>query len=202
MDVQLTIRLPAIVSADDFNVAAERYDWPMLCDPSCAFRHPKHRELLSLWRNLAGQDGIPFRRQLTARVLKPYLTSVALYERVDEADGSRRYRLRLMGSDIVQNVGEFTGKFLDETVPEKFLPRWHALPDVTLESGGPVRLLIRYDTFNKAYMIAEYLSVPLRADDGTVKLVLYAGHYDGAHAWSEVDAEERARLGLEPMRIV
>ena len=202
MGLQTNVGLPVIVSADDLNTVAKRYRWPMLCDPTCRFIYPEHYELLSLWRGLAGASGIPYRRELTARLLQPYLSSVALYERVDGADGTRRYRVRLLGSKLVQIFGELTGKFLDEAVPEEYVPRWHALPEVTLGTGAPVRLLIRSDTFDKAHMVAEYFCAPLRAEDGEAKLVVFAGHYDGTLCWTDVEAEERKRLGLEPAGIV
>jgi len=202
MNVQPKIRRPVIASADDLNAAAKRYRWPMICDPFCRFTYHGHEELLALWRSLPSEGGIPYRRDMTARLLRPYLNSVAIYERVENSNGEVRYRVRLMGSRIVQVFGELTGKFLDEAVPEDYVARWHALPDVTLGTGGPVRLLIRSDTFNKAHMVAEYLCVPLRADDGAAKLVLYAGHYEGLRSWAEVEAEERERLGLEPLGIL
>jgi hypothetical protein len=202
MNVQSKNRRPVIASADDLNAAARRYRWPMLCDPSCRFSYSKHDDLLALWRGLASSGSIPYRRDMTARLLRPYLNSVAIYERAEGPGGEVRYRVRLMGSKIVQVFGELTGKFLDEAVPEDYVARWHALPDVTLGTGGPVRLLIRSDTFNKAHMVAEYLCLPLRADDGAAKLVLYAGHYEGLRKWTEVEAEERERLGLEPLGIL
>jgi hypothetical protein len=202
MNVEAKARQLVIASAVDLNAAAKRYRWPMICDPFCRFTYSKHDELLALWRSLPSESGIPYRRDMTARLLKPYLNSVAIYERVETPGGEVRYRVRLMGSKIVQVFGELTGKFLDEAVPEDFVARWHALPDVTLGTGGPVRLLIRSDTFNKAHMVAEYLCVPLRADDGAAKLVLYAGHYEGQRRWTEVEAEERERLGLEPLGIL
>lgn len=126
-----------ITGADDFNAAAKLNRWPGLCDPTCKFFYAKHRDVLALWREMAGTEGVPFRNQMTARRLQPYLKSVLLYERVEGPHGERHYRLRLMGSKIVQVFGEFTGKFLDEVIPENFLPRWEALPDAVLGTGAP-----------------------------------------------------------------
>ena len=128
-----------IAGADDFNAAAKLYRWPALCDPTCKFFYAKHHDVLALWRSLAGIEGIPFRAEMTARRFQPYLKSIFLYERVEPSHGERRYRMRLMGSRIVQVFGEFTGKYLDEVVPENFLPRWEALPDAVLGTGAPLR---------------------------------------------------------------
>lgn len=191
-----------ISGADDFNAAAKLNRWPALCDPTCKFFYAKHLDVLALWHNLAGTDGIPFRREMTARRLKPHLKSVFIYEQVEETHGERRYRVRLMGSKIVQVFGEFTGKYLDEVVPENFLPRWEALPDAVLGAGAPLRFLVRSDTFDKAHMVAEYFCAPLRADDGEARLIWVVGHYDGTLCWSELHAAECKRLGLEPAAFV
>jgi hypothetical protein len=191
-----------IAGADDFNAAAKLYRWPALCDPTCTFFYAKHHDALALWRSLSGIEGIPFRREMTARRFQPYLKSIFLYERVEPSHGERRYRMRLMGSRIVQVFGEFTGKYLDEVVPENFLPRWEALPDAVLGTGAPLRFLVRSDTFDKAHMVAEYFCAPLRADDGEVRLACVIGHYDGTLCWTELHAAECKRLGLEPAAFV
>ncbi|MGA7712111.1 MAG: PAS domain-containing protein [Rhizomicrobium sp.] len=198
MDIQPNVLSSVTAGADEFNAAAKHYRWPGLCDPTCKFFYAKHRDILALWRSLAGSEGIPFRREMTARRLQPYLKSILLYERVEGGHGERRYRVRLMGSKIVQVFGEFTGKCLDEVIPANFLPRWEALPDAVLRTGAPVRFLVRSDTFDKAHMVAEYFCAPLRADDGEARLVWIVGHYDGTLCWTELHAAECKRLGLEP----
>lgn len=196
MGAQSSISLPKITSAADFNAFARRYDWPILCDATCTFTYLKLRELLTLWRELAAVGNIPYRREMTARLLQPYMKSIAIYERVDGQGTLPRYRVRLMGRNIVNLTGELTGQFLDDVIPEKFLPRWCAMNEVTLGYAGPLRLLIRCDTFGKGYIVAEHLNVPLRADDGTMNLVLSAGYYDGTHSWTEAEALEYQKLGM------
>ncbi len=201
MLVQERSTLPDIVSADDFNRTATQQCWPMLCDPTCEFANAKLRELLALWRDLTYGGNVPFRSEMTARRLRSLMSSVALYERVDGDGGSRRWRVRLMGSTIVHVLGEMTGKFLDESVPEEFLPRWYAITDVTLAVGTPLRVLIRSDTFGKPFLIAEQFCAPLRADDGTASIVLMVGSYDSTRPWADIYAEECKRLGLSRVGI-
>ena len=202
MGMQAKIALPEIRGADDFNGAARRDRWPMLCDPTCAFGHEGHRDLLALWRGVAGPGAIPYRRDFSARRLQPFMKSIVLYERLDGEDGGRRYRVRLMGGNITPVLGELTGRFLDEAVSEKFLPRWCAMIDATLGAGAPLRMLSRSDSFDKSYLVGEYFSAPLLTDDGAAKLVLACGHYEGARSWTKLAAEECSRLGIEPLGIV
>jgi hypothetical protein len=185
---------PEIASVEAFDRAATENNWPLLCDESCAFTSPMLADLLALWRREAAA-GIPARSAMTARKLQPYMRSLAIYERMGEGD-KRRYRVRLMGSGIVQYYGELTGKFIDDAVDGKFLPRWYALSDLTLGLGKPVRLLLRADTFDKAHMVAEYLCAPLKADGDAVRFVLLGMQFDGHTPWNQVEAETREKLGL------
>jgi hypothetical protein len=187
--------LPAeIASASAFNKAAAAGGWPILCDASCAFDNPTLSDLLALWRDEA-KDGIPLRNAMTARKLQPFMRNIAIYERIGE-DLQRRYRVRLMGSGIVQYYGELTGKYVDEVVPEKYLPRWYALSDLPLLSGKPVRLVLRADTFDKSYLVAEYFCAPLASDNGLTKFILIGIAFDGKRPWNVVEAETRAKLDL------
>jgi hypothetical protein len=188
---------PEIASAQALNDAAARNGWPMLADETCDFTNPMLRELFSLWQGEAAAGGIPHRQALTARKLQPFMRSIALYECVGDGP-QRRYRVRLMGSGMVQYYGELTGRFLDDVVPEKYLPRWYALCDLATGAGRPARVLLRADTFDKAYIVTEYLTAPLRAENGAAKFILLGTHFDGRRPWSEVEAEARRKLGLNP----
>jgi hypothetical protein len=183
-----------IASAKAFNDAAAQQGWPILCDDGCDFTSPMLANLLALWQNEAG-EGIPARDAMTARKLQPFMRDIAIYERIGEG-AQRRYRVRLMGSGIVQYYGELTGKYVDEVVAEKFLPRWYGVSDISLLAQKPVRLVLRADTFDKSYMVAEYLCAPLKADGGMTKFVLLGMVFDGRRPWTVVEAETRQKLGL------
>jgi hypothetical protein len=198
MSAPLKVAPTEIVSAHALNDAAAQNGWPMLADETCDFTNPMLRELLSLWQGEAADGGIPLRPALTARKLQPFMRNIALYERIGDGP-QRRYRVRLMGSGIVEYYGELTGKFLDDVVPEKFLPRWYALCDVATGARKPVRVLLRADTFDKAYMVTEYLTAPLRDENRAVKFVLLGTHFDGRRPWTEVEEEARLKLGLNPL---
>lgn len=184
-----------IASPAALNETAAELGWPMLCDESCAFTNPVLADLLSLWRSEAA-GGIPAREAFTARKLQPFMRNIGLYERIGEGE-HRRYRVRLMGSGIVQYYGELTGRYLDDVVPERFLPRWYAASDVVLAIGTPLRLIGRSDTFDKSYLVAEFVAAPLAAG-GVTKFVLVGANFDGRRPWSVVEAEERQKLGLAP----
>ena len=187
--------LPAeIASTAAFNDAAGRGGWPILCDDSLRFDQPMLADLLKLWQSEAA-NGIPPRTAMTARKLQPFMRNIAIYERIGEGV-QRRYRVRLMGSGIVQYYGELTGKYVEDFVPEKYIDRWYAVSDLPLLSKQPTRLLLRADTFDKSYMVAEYLCAPLNSDSGLTKFVLLGMIFDGKRPWAVVEAEAREKLGL------
>jgi hypothetical protein len=193
---------PSIEAADSFNAAAARDGWPGLCDAALDFAAPDLKELLSTWLRFADADGIPTRSQISARVLKPYLSRVAIYERVPTNGGGRRYRARLVGSDAALVIGNLTGKFLDEAVPASFLPRWYTSLDVTLAARRPLRFLTRSDTNRMEFLVAEYFSAPMLDSNGAPNLVLGCGRYDGQRQWADIERDLRKGASAKSLSAV
>lgn len=198
MNVHVKFNQPEIASASGLNELALRRDWPVLCDVACRFSLDELIDLHALWRSKAGSSGIPPRSEMTARLLKPYIEELVFHERVAGPGGTRRYRVRLMGSGIAQVAGEASGKFYDEFLPEKSVPLWNAMTDAVLGHGAPVRMLIRADELGKDYLVGELFAAPLLASDGTASLVLTAGRFDGNRRWEDLAAETRRQLSVEP----
>jgi hypothetical protein len=190
---RLNMTFPETGTSTDFNDTAAKMGWPILCDESCAFNTPMLADLLTLWQSEATR-GIPARSALTVRKLQPFLRNIAIYERVGEG-AERRYRIRLMGSGIVQHYGELTGKLFEDVVPQQYLDRWYATADVSLLAQKPVRMVLRADTFDKAHWIAEYLCAPLTDSNGSSTLVLMGMIFDGRRPWADVEAEVRKVRG-------
>jgi len=140
--------------------------------------------LLAIWREKAA-GGIALRREdLSPKLLKAHLPNIAIYERMIAEGGERRYRVRLMGAQFAQVMGNLTNKFIDEAVPAQFLARWYAALDAVLEAGLPLRFLSRSETNNKSYLIGEYLEAPLIAPDGSLSIIFAAGIYAPANSWA------------------
>ncbi|MDE1939861.1 MAG: hypothetical protein KGI68_12640 [Alphaproteobacteria bacterium] len=198
MSLQTGNDLTVVTDAAVANDVARQRGWPVLYDATCRCRHEKLNELHALWRSMAEHGGIPHRREMTARLLQPYMRDLLLFERVGNSDG-RHYRVRLMGSTVARTLEDMTGRLLDEVIPEHYLPRWYVKIDVALATGAPLRMVARGDTFDKSFMVGEYLCLPLLADDGERRLVLAAAHFDSTHPWSAVMAEECGHLGLPPL---
>ena len=168
---------------------ARRRNWAVLCDTTCSFKSESLKNLYALWRSKAGHDGIPHRGEMTARLLKPYLEILSLHERVTFPDGSRQYRVRLMGEASKQVAGDTLRKFYDEFLPEKSVLFWNAMGDAILGQRTPTRMLIRADEVDKSFLVGETFCAPLLAGDGSANLILSAGEFNGSLRWDDVVAE-------------
>lgn len=146
----------------------------------------------ALWHQAAGGEATPKRADMGPRVLKGHLPNVAIYERVITPN-AHRYRVRLMGTQFAQVMGDFTGKFIDTAMPPAFLPRWYAALDAVLDSGMPLRFVSRSDTANKSFLVGEFFEAPLLADDGSMSLVIAAAIFTPAEDW-------RGHLGVSGTR--
>jgi len=164
----MTIALAARAAA--FDDWAKAQDWPALCDPDLAFESEALIDLLAIWRKQAGNDLIPQRSKLSARVLKPHLGRVAIVERV--ADTPTRYRVRLMGTRLAQLFGEMQGKIMEEIIPADLLPRWQCELNLTLAEGRPLRFISRVDFRKLDFLQAELLLAPLLEGSDMPSLVL------------------------------
>ena len=185
-----------ILGASEYNDLAKKEDWPALCDATVKFTHPDLCRLLGVWRKAAKASDPPRESDMTARLLRPFLSDIVIYERVVSRKGERRWRVRLMGASFAQIMGDLNEKFLDKAVHPAILPRWHASLDATLGYRAPLRFLAPANTSGMNFLVGEYFSAPLIAADGSASLVLAAGRFTGGRAWLDVVTEARQALRL------
>lgn len=177
---------PEITSVTGLNELARRQNWFVEGDAECRFIFAELKELNAIWHSKSGICGIPMRRDMTLRLLHPFSRMLVIHERVDGSDGTRRYRVRLIGSHAAQVIGEVSGKFYDEFLPENYVAMWNAMSDAVFAQGAPIRMLIRADELDKSFLFGEFFGAPLKSDDGTVNLILSVGHFTGDLRWEDV----------------
>jgi hypothetical protein len=182
---------PKVASVEELNRLARRRDWFVEGDVECRFIFGEHNKLDAIWRSKSGVSGIPFRREMTLRLLQPFSKMMVLHERVVDPAGTRRYRVRLIGSQAAQVIGEVSGKFYDEFLPQNSAAMWNAMSDAVLAQGTPIRMLIRADELDKSFLFGEFFVAPLMADDGTVSLIMSVGHFTGDLRWEDVASKTR-----------
>ncbi len=180
----------AIEARRKYNALAERKGWASICDETLAFNRLELRAVLNLWRGLACADRLPSRKDVTPRVLKSLLRNVAIYERV--ANGSVRYRVRVMGTAFTDVMGDIGGKYLDEAIPLEFLPRWHAALDAPLDSLAPLRFVACSHAAERNFLVGEYFEAPLMNDEGHPTMIMTAGLF-APRKWTDIEATAAVR---------
>jgi hypothetical protein len=168
--------------AEDFNASAARDGWPTRCDPACAFEDARLAALLDIWRTVRGTRGLPLRADFSARTLARHLQHLTFVDRVVEPDGARRYRFRLFGSALAFVTGDWTGRFLDEAVPQAFLASWLATYDTVLAEALPMRFTARFRAAHLEHILAESLVAPLGDENGAPVGLLVSVNYSPAVA--------------------
>ncbi len=158
--------------AGRYNTLAKAQGWRSTCYAVLEFKNHDLSDLLAIWRRIAPAGAIPRRKELTPRMLRAHLTDIAIYERSRSADGRERYRMRVVGARYGSVIGDFSGRYLDETVESKFLKRWHAAPNAVIEARTPLRFVSRTETVDKPFITGEYLMAPLIGDGGEIDTVI------------------------------
>jgi hypothetical protein len=184
----------------EYTAQSQAQGWAGFCDPTLAFRRPELATMAALWRQVAGDAPVPKRADISPRTLKDHLPNVVIYERVI-VEGVRRYRVRLMGSQFAQTMGDLTGKFIDTALPAEFLPRWYAALDAVLDCGLPLRFVSRSDTANKAFLVGEFFEAPLLSDGGSMNLVIAAGIFTPAENWPSFLADVANTAEMERVAV-
>jgi hypothetical protein len=160
-----------------FNAQSARGKWQAVCDSGLAFESGKLVELLGIWQSVRGDRMLPERTDFTARSLAKHLPNLTFVERVETPGQERRYRFRLFGSALGQYTGDWTGKFLDDSVPPAFQQSWFATYDAAIESGVPLRFVSRFRAEHLHHIQAETLIAPLGDGSGAANGLLISVIY-------------------------
>jgi hypothetical protein len=160
----------------DFNARAEAEGWPVRCDDTCEFSSAELALVCDLWRSKAAGGIVPARDQFDLRSFKGSARNVSIVQRED-CEGGRRFRMRLVGSAIVQIFGESTGKYLEELVPSALLPSWLAGYDLVLSQSGPLRFLSHFRIPGADLFKGESFCAPLRGAAERPDMVLGASSF-------------------------
>jgi hypothetical protein len=153
-----------------FNARAEAKGWPFSCLPAEAFEKPELAAVCTLWHDKAKDRVLPARADLSARVMKPWLTNMSLIEHLP-GKSAGRYRVRLHGSALARYAGDVTGKFLEEVITPAHLAGYTAIYDLVRETRAPLRVISRYVAPEIAYLTGESFVAPVAHGDGDILIL-------------------------------
>ena len=146
-----------------FNARSQRENWAAICDAEMVFDSRKLAELRDIWNAVRGAREMPKREDFTARILGKHLQYLTFVERTEQ-DRGRRYRFRLFGSALARYIGDSTGKYLEEVVPEMFITSWLATYDIVIEMRRPLRFVSRFRAAELEHVQAECFVAPLAGE--------------------------------------
>ena len=123
------------------------------------------RQLFLYWNEKRGHRRAPSRDDIDPAGICEVLSSVFL---VDVEAEPRRYRVRLMGTVLVQWYGQdITGRYVDEITDQVL-----GALDELVTTWRPWRLAGEYVRRSGRVMLYELLALPLSTDGATVNMVL------------------------------
>jgi hypothetical protein len=164
------------VSADGdpvrkLNEKATLRGWAFVCERGPHFEAPKLVEVHALWESRSAPGKLPARAEFSARDLLRVLPVLMIAEIV-RTDDRMRFRYRYVGTQMASTIGEMTGRFLDEVLPEPSLERTTACYQATVDAREPLRVVTRSSLNTVSYLSAEILSAPLAGDGTTVDMLM------------------------------
>lgn len=130
-------------------------------------------QLQAYWDSKRRSDGgLPGRANIDPLEMRFALGHLVLAD--VEQGVSPRFRLRLVGSHVVERVGfDPTGHYVDTIAlaqwPARILPAYHRV----LETAAPVHHAVD-EVFDKRYIRGEILRLPLASDGKRIDMVLSA----------------------------
>jgi hypothetical protein len=172
---------PDLSAFEEYNRRALNDRWPSRVEPALDFEAPALREALSVWRIAAGERALPLRTDMTPRLMKRFLSQVAVLDIV-RAAGRTRFRVRLSGTALERTFGGMTGSFLDESLTEPFRSRWDATLNVPLRAQCAARSSGRVEFRDQSYLKAETFYGPMGADIAAPDSMLVIVHTETTQA--------------------
>lgn len=131
--------------------------------------------LLDYWRGKCSPGRWPARADIDPLELKPLLGSINLIEVVLQADGSRRFRYRLFGTDFVfYHGGDLTGQWVDQIENPVYRQQLVGLYDHVAGTGATPMLSYDYILDSRRHRFQAVI-LPLASDGHRIDMILSSG---------------------------
>jgi hypothetical protein len=163
---------------------------------SLSFEAAELHEALAVWRSAAKGRELPVRTELTPRLMKKFLPSVAIVDVVRNLERTR-FRVRLSGTALEQTFGGLSGTFLDESLPKPLRQRWEATLNVPLVGQCPARSFGRVAFRNQNYLKVETFFGPMGTSPASPDSILLVVHVEPSVALTRRVIEEYSSLDAE-----
>jgi len=156
---------------DALNLRVRAKGWTFTCERGAKFDCAKLTAACALWQSQVTPGRLPARSVFTARMMKDFLPELSIIE-VVRADGANRFRHRLIGTKIVSYMGERTGLFLDEYLPQPALERTSMGYQTVVDARCALRFVTQFTLDPISYLSAEFFAAPLASDGVTIDMMI------------------------------
>jgi len=132
---------------------------------------PRLRDFFEYWRSKAPPGRLPGRQHLDPLDIPRLLPHIAMFDVVRNA-GVPRFRFRLMGTGVVQLMGDdYTGRWVDETMAPDVYANLHAA--FSRVCAGQPHYWERLLPYPKRDFVGHRrLALPLAGDGSTVDMII------------------------------
>lgn len=154
-----------------FNDWAAADNWQTQASTALDFQSAKLGDCVKVWTDAAGSRPLAARADLTPRNMRTFLTHVMLADVVRDEAGTR-FRMRVIGSDVVPGLGGQAGHFINEIATDPFNTRWQRLLDLALVHQAPLHVREPVQFGNRIYLHGEAVTAPLIGQSGEIDNML------------------------------
>jgi hypothetical protein len=132
---------------------------------------PRLRDFFAYWRAKAPSGRLPGRQHIDPLDIPRLLRHIAMFDVVHAANVTR-FRFRLMGTGVVQLMGDdYTGRWVDETMaPDDYLKLHAAFAQVCAGQPHYWERLLPFP--NREFVGHRRLALPLASDGSTVDMII------------------------------
>lgn len=134
------------------------------------------KQLRDFWLGLCKDDALPARGNFAPSDLRGWLGSISL---VDVDTSPRRFRWRLIGSQIAEAMGrDSSGRWFDDIYSGATLDDFNAAYSLCVDRRRPVAFRGSVVFVGKEYLQFRMLQLPLAADGKTVDMLMVMLDFD------------------------
>jgi len=136
---------------------------------------PRLKGLLDYWRGKCSPGRLPARADIDPLELKSLLGNINLIEVVRDADGSRRFRYRLFGTEFVfYHGGDLTGQWVDQIGNTVYRQQLVGLYEHVVATGATPMLSYDYILDSRRHRFQAVI-LPLASDGREIDMILSSG---------------------------
>lgn len=138
----------------------------LVLDPELSRLLPGAEDLLAHWNANRGASGLPDRSSFDPLSLRPYLGNLLIVD-VEDGQPERRYRYRLIGTEVADMSGrDMTGRYFEDIYNPTALTEMRHCFGWVVDRKQPARVFGTFRHAHRAFLAFEGIFLPVTTDGG------------------------------------